>query len=72
MYSDYWDVVNEIENFRKKSRGNEQVLRYLLGNVNTFGGNFSNSKRFSYFNHQNDSIEVPCGFLKEFPISDSG
>lgn len=72
MYSDYWDVVDEIENLRKNSRGYDGVLRYLKGNADTFGGNLSTLARFSYFNHQNDSIEVPCGFLKEFPISNSG
>ncbi|XP_004486024.1 alkaline ceramidase TOD1 [Cicer arietinum] len=71
FFSDYWDVVSEIENFRKNSRGYSGVLRYMQGNADTFGGNLSTLTRFSYFNHQNDSVEVPCGFLKEFPISDS-
>jgi hypothetical protein len=72
MNSDYWDVVKEIENFRTNSRGYDGVLRYMQGNADTFGGNLSTITRFSYFNHRNDSIDVPCGFLKEFPISNSG
>jgi hypothetical protein len=72
MNSDYWDVVKEIENFRTNSRGYDRVLRYMQGNADTFGGNLSTITRFSYFNHRNDSIDVPCGFLKEFPISNSG
>ncbi|WJX26953.1 Alkaline ceramidase tod1 [Trifolium repens] len=71
FFSDYWDVVKEIENFRKNSQGYGGVLRYMQGNANTFGGNLSTTTRFSYFNHRNDSIDVPCGFLKEFPISNS-
>ncbi|CAI8590852.1 unnamed protein product [Vicia faba] len=71
FFSDYWDVVDEIKNFRKKSRGNDGFLRYMKGNADTFGGNLSTLTRFSYFNHQNDSIEIPCGFFKGFPISNS-
>lgn len=73
MNSDYWDVVDEIENSRKNSKGYGGVLRYMKGNnADSFGGNLSTLARFSYFNHQNDSIEIPCGFLKDFPISNSG
>ncbi|GAU44800.1 hypothetical protein TSUD_382980 [Trifolium subterraneum] len=52
-------------------RGYAGVLRYKQGNADTFGGNLSTITRFSYFNHRNDKIDVPCGFLKEFPISNS-
>lgn len=60
--------MNEIKNFQK----NSSVLRYMQGNADTFGGNLTTLTRFSYFDRQNDSIEIPCGFLKQFPISNSG
>lgn len=49
-------------------------VRYMQmqGGGDSFGGNLSSHLRFSFFDHQNDSSEVPCGFLKKFPISDSG
>lgn len=72
MNSDYWDVVKEIKDFHKNSPAHSRVLRYLQGNADTFGGNLSTLTRFSYFDHRNDSTQVPCGFLKKFPISDSG
>lgn len=68
MNSDYLDVVNEIKSFRETNR----PLRYVKGNADTFGGNLSTLTRFSYFNHQNHNTEVLCGFLKKFPVSDSG
>ncbi|XP_057434126.1 alkaline ceramidase TOD1-like [Lotus japonicus] len=71
FFSDYWDVVKEISNFNKNSLSSSGVLRYMQGNANTFGGNLSTLARFSYFDHQNDTTEVPCGFLKKFPISGS-
>ncbi|XP_022639007.1 uncharacterized protein LOC106766220 isoform X2 [Vigna radiata var. radiata] len=43
----------------------------MQGGGDSFGGNLSSHLRFSFFDHQNDSSEVPCGFLKKFPISDS-
>ncbi|KHN25899.1 hypothetical protein glysoja_018753 [Glycine soja] len=66
-FSDYWDVLKEIQNLRKCST---RTVRYMQGNADSFGGNLSSHLRFSYFDHQNDSREVPCGFLKKFPISD--
>ena len=69
LCSDYWDVLKEIQNLRKCST---RTLRYMQGNADSFGGNLSSHLRFSYFDHQNDSREVPCGFLKKFPISDYG
>ncbi|KAG4977670.1 hypothetical protein JHK82_036939 [Glycine max] len=42
----------------------------MQGNADSFGGNLNTLSRFSYFDHQNDSTEVPCGFLNNFPISD--
>lgn len=72
MNSDYSDVVKEIKNCRNNNVGYSGALRYMQGNLDSFGGNLNTLSRFSYFDHQNDSTEVPCGFLKKFPISDSG
>ncbi|KAG4948648.1 hypothetical protein JHK82_041828 [Glycine max] len=71
FFSDYSDVVKEIKNCRNNNVGYSGALRYMQGNLDSFGGNLNTLSRFSYFDHQNDSTEVPCGFLKKFPISDS-
>ncbi|XP_019439699.1 PREDICTED: uncharacterized protein LOC109345264 [Lupinus angustifolius] len=70
-FSDYWDVVKEIKNWHKNFSGYSIPLRYMQGNGDSFGGNFTTSVRFSYFDNQTDGKEVPCGFFKKFPISDS-
>ncbi|KAL8158698.1 hypothetical protein V2J09_000235 [Rumex salicifolius] len=44
------------------------ALRYLEGLKTSFGGNFSAVERFSMFNHLTSGTEIPCGFLKPFPI----
>ena len=72
LNSDYWDVLKEIQNLRRNSSFSSRILRYMQGNADSFGGNFSTHRRFSYFNHQDDSTEIPCGFLKKFPITQSG
>ena len=69
LYSDYWDVLKEIQNFCKFST---RTVRCMQGNADSFGGNLSTHLRFFHFDHQNDSSEVPCGFLNKFPISDYG
>ena len=70
---DYWDALKVIEDYHKdKSSFFSRGLRYMQGNVDSFGGNFSTRERFSYFDHQSDDVEVPCGFFKDFPVSDSG
>ncbi|MBA0724269.1 hypothetical protein Golax_020971 [Gossypium laxum] len=71
FFSDYGMVVGEIHNLCTNSSAFLPALRYLQGKADTFGGNFETQKRFSYFNYSNDEIKVPCGFLKEFPVSDS-
>lgn len=38
----------------------------------SFGGNLSTLQRISYFNHSDDQVEIPCGFMKDFPVSDYG
>ncbi|OAY25135.1 hypothetical protein MANES_17G069800v8 [Manihot esculenta] len=69
--SDYWIALEEIKNLCRNSSVSSQGLRYMEGNRDSFGGNFSTQKRMSYFNHLNDSVEIPCGFFKKFPVSDS-
>ncbi|KAI4298268.1 hypothetical protein L6164_031846 [Bauhinia variegata] len=71
FFSDYWDALREIQNFRDNFSSSSRVLRYRQGNADTFGGNFSTQLRFSYFDQQSHGKDVPCGFLKKFPISDS-
>lgn len=69
--SDYWTVLEEIQSICSDSSSPEN-LRYINGKSETFGGNFSTQKRFSYFNHSKNDVEVPCGFFRDFPISNSG
>ncbi|XP_057471453.1 alkaline ceramidase TOD1-like [Actinidia eriantha] len=68
-FSDYWMVLKEIQDFCHNSSGS-QHLKYMQGSGPSFGGNFSTQKRISYFDYSVGS-EVPCGFLKDFPISNS-
>lgn len=37
-------------------------------NAQSFGGNFSTRKRFSFFDHHGDGTEIPCGFFQRIPI----
>ncbi|KAJ6296160.1 hypothetical protein OIU78_024072 [Salix suchowensis] len=69
-FSDYWMVLNEILHLCQNSSVSSHALRYMKGNSKNFGGNLSTQKRISYFDLLNDSVEVPCGFFKRFPISD--
>lgn len=43
----------------------------MKGDYNSFAGNFSAQKRFSYFNYSDTDINVPCGFFKDFPVSNN-
>ncbi|MCE2055189.1 hypothetical protein HAX54_042147 [Datura stramonium] len=74
-FSDYWNALKEINEFCENSTFlGSRNLRYIHeGNADSFGGNFSTKKRFSYFDRRpdDDGIEVPCGFFKRFPISNS-
>lgn len=73
FFSDYWLVVKEIQDLCQNSSDySSEGLRYIQGKADTFGGNLTTNKRFSFFDHSNDSMEVPCGFFKPFPISNSG
>ncbi|KAF5475143.1 hypothetical protein F2P56_006982 [Juglans regia] len=69
FFSDYWAVLKEIQDLCKNSSPVSPVLKYMQGHADSFGGNFSTQKRISYFDHENTSVEVPCGFLKNFPIN---
>ena len=64
-------VLKEIQDFCHNSSGSRH-LKYMQGSGPSFGGNFSTQKRISYFNYSDVGSEVPCGFLKDFPISNSG
>nr|XP_023889753.1 uncharacterized protein LOC112001806 [Quercus suber] len=69
FFTDYWPVLKEIRDLCRNSSLASPVLSYMQGQADSFGGNFSTQKRISYFDHENSSVEVPCGFLKKFPIS---
>ncbi|KAJ4982473.1 hypothetical protein NE237_033310 [Protea cynaroides] len=71
IFSDYWMVFAEIQDFCLNSSYSPSVLRYPRKRRSSFSGNFSAQKRFSYFDHSDDKTEVPCGFMKEFPINGS-
>ncbi|KAK4440166.1 hypothetical protein Salat_0351500 [Sesamum alatum] len=73
-FSDYGAVLEEIKQLCANSTayGPQSALRYMQGSAESFGGNLSFQKRESYFNHREDETdEIPCGFLRRFPISDS-
>lgn len=74
--ADYPTVVKEIKGLceNSSSASSAAALRYLQGkNADNFGGNLGARERFSYFDRENHGrVEIPCGFLKEFPISESG
>ncbi|XP_030553778.1 probable hexosyltransferase MUCI70 [Rhodamnia argentea] len=74
LFSDYLEAVREIGDLCANSSWSSTAsplppLRYKQGRDDNFGGKFTARERFSYFDHRNDSVEVPCGFFKEFPIS---
>ncbi|CAI0545102.1 unnamed protein product [Linum tenue] len=69
-FSDYWNVLREIQELSTLPPP-LPALRYIKAKSQSFGGNFSTQNRVSYFNHSDDGIEVPCGFFKDFPVSDS-
>ncbi|XP_031117571.1 uncharacterized protein LOC116021100 [Ipomoea triloba] len=74
FFSGYWEVVREIEGVCRDSSSSlgSGNLRYVQGDgAGSFGGNFTAKKRFSYFDHGDDLKEIPCGFFKPFPVSNS-
>ncbi|WOH12038.1 hypothetical protein DCAR_0831536 [Daucus carota subsp. sativus] len=71
FFSDYWMVWKEIQEFSRNSTTlGSRVIRYLKDSADSFGGNFTTKKRFSYYDHEDDD-EIPCGFLTRFPVSNS-
>ncbi|CAI9110103.1 OLC1v1010070C1 [Oldenlandia corymbosa var. corymbosa] len=70
-FSDYPIVTEEVEALCRNSTAlGSGTLHYMKGNSESFGGNFSTKRRFSYFNRDDDNkTEIPCGFLKKLPIS---
>ncbi|VFQ58797.1 unnamed protein product [Cuscuta campestris] len=75
LFSDYWDAVTEIKRLCRDSPPalGSGTLNYAHGEEDSFGGNFSVAKRFSYFDQAGDdrTKEIPCGFFKPFPVSKS-
>ncbi|KAF6139382.1 hypothetical protein GIB67_026224, partial [Kingdonia uniflora] len=67
----YWNALKEIEDFMQNSSISTPSLRYLSKETESFGGNLSTLERISYFDRSGDDVTVPCGFMKEFPISDN-
>ncbi|CAA0823719.1 Protein of unknown function (DUF616 [Striga hermonthica] len=71
FFSDYHVVFDEIQKRIDGSTG-QSGLRYMQGNHETFGGNLNLSERLSFFDHhEEEETEIPCGFFKKFPVSDS-
>ncbi|KAL8480209.1 hypothetical protein ACS0TY_026443 [Phlomoides rotata] len=68
FFSDYSIVLKKMQNMMKNSTP-VASLRYMQGNAQIFGGNFSFEKRMSYFDET--ETEIPCGFMQRFPISNS-
>ncbi|KAL4588358.1 hypothetical protein LXL04_001242 [Taraxacum kok-saghyz] len=71
-FADYSFVLDEVRRVIGNSSRDSKGLRYLRGNENggTFGMNYTMKKRLSYYDYRDGGIEIPCGFLKKFPISD--
>lgn len=68
--SDYWNVVKEIQRLCKTS--SSSAPKYMKGKADRFGGNFGVQDRLSYFSNENNTVGIPCGFLKKLPISNPG
>lgn len=71
FFSDYWMVLKEIQDFCRDSSFNLPALRYINTRADSFGGNLSTQQRISYFHYRNNSKEIPCGFMKRFPVVQS-
>lgn len=81
--AEYEVAFKEVEEIcRNGSRPDSSALGYLErgggggGGGESFAGNFSAKERRLWFDYpgggDDDSMEIPCGFLKEFPIPESG
>ncbi|KAL5700769.1 Alkaline ceramidase tod1 [Ranunculus cassubicifolius] len=69
-FSEYWSVFREIYDILKNSSSPTSTLRYINTGSESFGGNLSTLDRISYFDRNDNEMKVPCGFMKELPISD--
>ncbi|KAF4386049.1 hypothetical protein G4B88_031184 [Cannabis sativa] len=69
FFSDYLNVLKEIQDLSTQDYSPISSLKYMQRKAETFGGKFSAQKRFSFFD-QSNVTEIPCGFFKDFPISD--
>uniref|UniRef100_A0ACD5VN99 Uncharacterized protein n=1 Tax=Avena sativa TaxID=4498 RepID=A0ACD5VN99_AVESA len=72
VFSDYktvWEEINGL--FRNHSAPPRAIpaLRYQNGSRDTFAGNLSTEERRSFFTHTDAAVEIPCGFFKDFPIT---
>lgn len=56
---------------KNSSVSSSSVLSYKQGRGKSFGGNFSTPTRISYFDHSRTNEILPCGFFKDFPITNS-
>nr|XP_043622288.1 probable hexosyltransferase MUCI70 isoform X2 [Erigeron canadensis] len=74
FFNDYSFVLNDFRRIEENSSWDSDGLRYIKGTENgnggSFGTNYLTKKRISYFDHRDVQTEIPCGFLKKFPISD--
>ncbi|XP_043720428.1 probable hexosyltransferase MUCI70 isoform X2 [Telopea speciosissima] len=71
FFSDYSMVLKDIKEICQNSSSSTSTLNYPPKKAESFAGNFSTKERMSYFDHRDDQVEVPCGFMKQFPFSDS-
>ncbi|XP_030479852.2 alkaline ceramidase TOD1 [Cannabis sativa] len=69
FFSDYLHVLKEIQDLSTQDYSPISSLKYMQRKAETFGGKFSAQERFSYFD-QSNVTKIPCGFFKDFPISD--
>ncbi|XP_047057547.1 probable hexosyltransferase MUCI70 [Lolium rigidum] len=72
VFSDYKTVLEEINGLRRNLTVPPRAfppLRYQNGRRDTFAGNLSTEERISFFTHTDGAVEIPCGFLKDFPIA---
>ncbi|KAI4371808.1 hypothetical protein MLD38_010113 [Melastoma candidum] len=72
-FSEYGEAARDIgELCRNMTLADRGRLRYMEGKGVSFGGNVSFGRRLSYFDRSRGGVaEIPCGFFKEFPISDN-
>ncbi|KAF3774501.1 hypothetical protein EJ110_NYTH52962 [Nymphaea thermarum] len=72
-FKNYMVVFREFQDSMRNSTLSEEKrrLRYLSENRSTFAGNFSTKERRSFFSFNEEQSEIPCGFMKDFMLSNS-